>query len=192
MKYLGSKELETENLLLRPTKEEDLKPIWSILCDKKVSKHYLVGKFNYDWEKEKIWQYKKLASAANKNVFQWSIILKKENKCIGQITCQNSYDENENIKNDNIRDVGWFLDSNYHGMGYGYEAAKKMIDYMFKEVEIDKIETCAAIDNIASWRIMEKLGFKRIDKIKMIKYTMLEKETKCYCYEITRDRYLNN
>ena len=56
MKYLGSKVLETDRLILRPTKEEDLKIIWTILCDKKVAEHYLVGKFNYDWEKEKVWQ----------------------------------------------------------------------------------------------------------------------------------------
>ena len=84
MKYLGSKVLETDRLLLRPTKEEDLKVIWGILCDKKVAEHYLVGKFNYDWEKEKVWQYKKLEKANNEDVFQWSIILKSENKCIGQ------------------------------------------------------------------------------------------------------------
>ena len=28
MKYIGSKVLESENLILRPTKEEDLKVIW--------------------------------------------------------------------------------------------------------------------------------------------------------------------
>lgn len=51
MKYLGSKVLETDRLILRPTKEEDLKIIWTILCDEKVAEHYPVGKFNYDWEK---------------------------------------------------------------------------------------------------------------------------------------------
>lgn len=38
MKYLGSRVLETDRLLLRPTKEEDLKVIWGILCDKRVAK----------------------------------------------------------------------------------------------------------------------------------------------------------
>ena len=71
MKYLGSRVLETDRLLLRPTKEEDLKIIWTILCDEKVAEHYLVGKFNYDWEKEKVWQYKKLEKATNEDVFQW-------------------------------------------------------------------------------------------------------------------------
>ena len=146
---------------------------------------------DYDWEKEKVWQYKKLEKANNEDVFQWSIILKSENKCIGQASCQKSYDEFGNENSDNIRDVGWFLDFNYHGMGYGSEAARAMIDYMFKEVQIDKIETCAATDNLASWKIMEKLGFHRTNKIKKVKYTILTEEVDCYCYEITREEYLN-
>ena len=176
MKYLGSKVLETDRLLLRPTKEEDLKVIWGILCDKKVAEHYLVGK---------------LEKANNEDVFQWSIILKSENKCIGQASCQKSHDEFGNENSDNIRDVGWFLDSNYHRMGYGSEVAKAVLDYMFKEVRIDKIETCVATDNIASWRVIEKLGFHRTGKIKKVKYTILTEEVDCYCYEITREEYLN-
>ena len=86
------------------------------------------------------------------------------------------YDEFGNENSDNIRDVGWFLDFNYHGIGYGSEAARAMIDYMFKEVQIDKIETCAATDNLASWKIMEKLGFHRTNKIKKVKYTILTEE----------------
>ena len=101
------------------------------------------------------------------------------------------YDEFGNENSDNIRDVGWFLDFNYHGMGYGSEAARAMIDYMFKEVQIDKIETCAVTDNLASWKIMEKLGFHRTNKIKKVKYTILTEEVDCYCYEITREEYLN-
>ena len=90
---------------------------------------------------------------------------------------------------DTIRDVGWFLDSRYHGMGFGTEAAKLVLDYMFYEVGINKIETCAAIENSASWKIMEKFGFCKLNKTKMVKYTIQTKETECYCYEITKDDY---
>ncbi len=190
MKYIGSKVLESENLILRPTKEEDLKVIWNILCDINVAKYYLVGKFNYDWELEKKWQYKKLEKALNKDVFQWSIILKTNNKCIGQVSCQNSYDEIGNKNDDAIRDIGWFLDSQYHGKGYGTEAAKLMLNYMFCEVGIKKIETCVAIENPASWKIVEKLGFNRLNKTRMVKYTIQTKETKVYCYEITKEEYI--
>lgn len=182
--YIGSKVLESKNLILRPTQEEDLKVIWKILGNREVSKYYLVGKYNYNWEEEKKWQYKKLSNALNKDVFQWSIVLKSQNKCIGQISCQNSYDENNVLKDDSIRDVGWFLDLEYHRMGFGTEAGRLMLDYMFNEVNISKIETCAAIDNSASWKLMEKLGFTRTNKIKKVKYTMLDDKVDCYCYEL--------
>lgn len=82
MKYIGSKVLESKRLILRPTKEEDLKVLWNILKNKEVSKYYLVGKINNNWEDEKKWQYKKLEKANNKDVFQWSIVLKSEDCCI--------------------------------------------------------------------------------------------------------------
>ena len=80
MKYLGSKRLEFDELILRSTLESDLKVLWEILCNRDVSKYYLVGKFNLNWEDEKKWQYKKLEHANDNDVFIWSIILKGENK----------------------------------------------------------------------------------------------------------------
>lgn len=192
MKYIGSRVLESKKLILRPTKEEDLKVLWNILKNKEVSKYYLVGKINNNWEDETKWQYKKLEKANDKDVFQWSIVLKPENCCIGQVSCQKSCDDLGNTNPDNIRDVGWFLDLKYHGKGLGSEAARLMIDYMFNEVCIDKIETSAAIENPASWKIMERIGFIRTNKIKKVKYTFIPEEVDCYCYEISRKNYLIN
>lgn len=193
MNYLGSKQIETENLILRPTREQDLKVLWNILCDIDVSKYYLTCKINFGWEKEKPWQYKKLERSNNRDVFQWSIILKSKNECIGQISCQNSFDTDGNKRDDSIRDVGWFLDSRYQSMGFGTESAKAMLNYMFNEVEIDKIITSVAVDNPASWKLMEKLGFIRnLQKTHKIKYTFLDNVVDCYSYTITRDEYLNN
>lgn len=186
MKYIGSKVLETDNLILRPTQEADLKVLWKILLDEDVSRYYLTSKINSDWEKERKWQYKKLSHALDNDVFQWSIVLKSEDKCIGQVSCQKI----EGNDDDSIRDVGWFLDSRFHGRGFGSEAAKMMMDYMFNEVGIRKIETSAAIVNSPSWKIMERLGFHRTGEIKKCKYTILPEPVDCYCYEITKEEYI--
>ena len=93
MKYIGSKILETDNLILRPTQEKDLKILWEILLDENVSRYYLTSKINSDWEEEKKWQYKKLSHALDKDVFQWSIVLRPENRCIGQVSCLEDYGE---------------------------------------------------------------------------------------------------
>ena len=186
MKYIGSKVLETDNLILRPTQEKDLKILWEILLDENVSRYYLTSKINSDWEEEKKWQYKKLNHALDKDIFQWSVVLKSENRCIGQVSCQKIEGNND----DSVRDVGWFLDPRFQGHGYGSEAAKKMLDYMFNDVEIRKIETSAATANASSWKIMEKLGFHRTGEIKKCKYTMLPEPVDCYCYEITSEEYM--
>ena len=66
-----------------------------------------------------------------------------------------------------------------------------MIDYMFTEVDVNEIRTGAAIINSASWKIMEKLGFTRQDKTKMIQYTFLDEPVEDYSYIMTKEQWLS-
>ena len=184
MKLLGSKTLETERLILRKTEESDLKKLWEILLDRDISKYYLTCKINDNWEDEKKWQYKKLERANNLDVFCWTILRKDNNEVIGQITVQDGYTEDKSI-----RDVGWFVSKNNQRKGYAYEAAYKVLNYMFNEVEINKIETSAAIINEASWKLMEKLGFKRLETTHKNKYYFIEEELDSYEYELTKEEF---
>lgn len=192
MNYIGSKTIKTERLILRSTEESDLKPLWQILCDKEVSKYYLTSKINYDWEKEIPWQMKKLKHAKDNDVFNWSIIKKDANKCIGQISLQERNTEDKNITSKDIRGIGWFIEPKEQRKGYAYEATNAILKYMFNEVEIKEIQTGAAIDNPASWKLMEKLGFKReSDKKYKVKYTLIDDLVDCYVYKLTKEEYHN-
>jgi len=183
MNYLGSKTLETERLILHKTEEKDLKEIWNILLLEEVSKYYLTSKINEDWEQEKKWQYKKLERANEPDTFIWTIERKEDNAVMGQISFHET-DENE------IKDIGWFLDPIYQKKGYAYEAAMEVLKYIFLEVEIKSIKTCASINNPNSWKLMERLGFKKLNSTKMVKYTLLEKKEKCYEYELNKNDFL--
>ncbi len=166
MNFIGSKKLETERLILRATEETDLKTLWKILSIPEVNKYYLTCKLSDDWEKEKKWQYKKLEKANDLDVFQWSIILKEKNECIGQISIQ------ENGEDLSIRDIGWFINPIYQQKGFAFETASKVIEYMFEKVKINAIETSSAVCNPASFKLMEKLGFnKRSEETHMNSYT---------------------
>lgn len=186
MKLLWSKSLETERLLLRKTEEKDLKKLWEILCIEDVSRYYLTTKINYNWEDEKKWQYKKLAEAENPDIFRWTIELKDTNEVIGQIdiTEKSGFDDKE------IRDIGWFIDPKFQKKWYAYEAAAEILRYMFLEVGIKSIKTSAAIANPGSWKLMEKLWFKRLDGTKFNKYTLLEDEVEAYKFELTREDFV--
>lgn len=51
-------------------------------------------------------------------------------------------------------------DKAYWGKGYAYEAWKFLIDYSFSRLGLRKITAGAVVDNIASIKLQEKLGFK--------------------------------
>lgn len=64
-----------------------------------------------------------------------------------------------------------------------------MIDYMFKEVEINKISSSAVKDNIAC-KIFEKLGFIKVGEItKESPYTFYDGILTFSKYELTREDY---
>ena len=185
MKFLGSKTLETKRLLLHKTEEKDLKVLWQILLNKDISKYYLTSKINNSWEEEEKWQYKKLERASDNDVFTWTIELKDTHEVIGQISVQESTSSRKDI-----RDIGWFIDTQYQRKGYAYEAALEVLKYMFLEVEIKEINTSSAIVNDASWKLMEKLGFKRQKTTHMEKYTFLDNPIEVYEYIGTKKDFL--
>ena len=114
-----------------------------------------------DWNKQEEYYKEDMKHANDLDVFRWSVFLKETGECIGRVTCHEAHDEDDNINDPEIRGVGWYIDPKFHGKGYGTEAARAMIDFMFNEVGIKEIRTGAAIDNPASWKRMERIGFEK-------------------------------
>lgn len=153
----------------------------------KVNKYYLtvptfLREKLKDWNKQKEYYKEEMNHANDVDVYKWSMFLKDTGECIGRVTCQES-----DVSDPAIRDVGWYIHPKYQGVGYGTEAAKAMIEYMFNEVGINEIRTGAAVINSASWRIMEKLGFVRTDNTKMVQYTYLDEPVEVYQYLLTKE-----
>lgn len=196
MKYLGSKTIESERLILKAQTMQEQKKLWKILMIPEVNKYFLVvpAKFREklkDWNTQRKFYEENIKHANDDNVFQWSIFLKSTGECIGRISCHEAHEEDENLDNPAIRGVGWIISPQHQNQGYGTEAAKTMLDFMFLNCEIEEIITSAAICNPASWKIMERLGFVRQEQTKMVQYTFLDELTEDYIYKITRKEYLS-
>ena len=163
----------------------------------KVNRYYLTipKKYAanlYDWDKQQVFYEQDMKHANDLTTFKWSVFIKDTNECIGRVSCHEAHTEDEKIIDPNIRGVGWFINPKYQGCGYGREAANAMMKYMFEECEIAGIKTGAAVNNPASWSIMEKFGFIREKEIKMIDYTFVAEPVCGYQYYLTRDMYLEN
>ena len=57
--------------------------------------------------------------------------------------------------------VGYKLDKNCQSRGYMHEAMTRVIDFLFHEMNLHRIEICIVPRNIRSVNVAEKLGFKR-------------------------------
>ena len=216
MNDIEIKTIETDRLILKVPTMKEQKELWSILKDEKVNRFYfptpdrIFNKNNLskentndliearkifldqlnDWERQEPFYEKKIISIHNgddSNKFTWSIFL-KNGEVIGQMTVQPSDFSEDNPA---IRDVGWFINPMHHRKGYASEAAKAILDFMFNEVEIDKIITSAADINVGSWKIMEKLGFEFTKNKPSTYLDESNKPVECRCYEITREKYIN-
>ena len=84
--------------------------------------------------------------------FDWVVELKSTHEPIGDIEAVNV------SKKDNLVEMGDCYGSSYWNKGYATEALKAFIDYMFSEVEVDKVIACHISTNPASGRVMEKAG----------------------------------
>ena len=58
-------------------------------------------------------------------------------------------------------EIGWALDPAYQGRGLALEAARRLMALCFDDLGIHRVTATCFADNVASWRLMEKLGMRR-------------------------------
>lgn len=55
-------------------------------------------------------------------------------------------------------EIGWRLATGFQGRGYASEGARAALAFGFEQVGLDQIVSFTVPANVASWRVMEKLG----------------------------------
>ena len=60
--------------------------------------------------------------------------------------------------------IGYVFNSHYHGQGYATEACQAMLNQAFDRMEARKVISGTAAANRASCRLLERLGFRKIDE----------------------------
>jgi RimJ/RimL family protein N-acetyltransferase len=86
-------------------------------------------------------------------VFELAIERKEDGKVIGLLGL---------IRQEHRQgEMGWALGVEYRGRGYATEAARALMDYGFNSLGLHRLHADTSTDNLASWRMMERLGMRR-------------------------------
>jgi RimJ/RimL family protein N-acetyltransferase len=85
---------------------------------------------------------------------------------------------------DGATEVGYGMAKKFWRMGIGLECARAWLEYGFTKAGLERIVALAYPENVASWRIMEKLGM-HFEKIKN------HHGVDCKLYAITKEEFLS-
>lgn len=146
--------LETPRLLLRQFTEEDASMILELNSDPEVVKYIHEPTLKTEEQAKKIIIDIILPQYKN-NLGRWAIHTKKGNEFIGW--CGLKY----RPEPDEI-DLGYRLLQKAWGRGYATEAAKHTLGHGFKNLNLQLITARAHIENLASIRVLEKIGMNFI------------------------------
>ena len=142
--------LETERLLLRRWRPEDREPFAAINADAAVTRHLggtpltrdesdtLVDRIDAHWDE---WGYGLCAV---------------EPKATGAMVGFIGLGHHRALPMD--VEIGWRLASDVWGEGLATEGATAARDWAFGPLAIDRLVSITIPENVASWRVMEKLG----------------------------------
>ena len=143
--------LQTKRLLLRPLCAEDTEDmyryarradvteylLWAPHPSKKYTKDYLTYlESRYDMG----------------DFFDWAVVERESGRMIG--TCGFT---NIDAPND-VGEIGYVLNPEYHGKGYATEAASEVLRFGFERLGLHRIEARFMEGNASSLHVMEKLG----------------------------------
>lgn len=169
--------IETERLLLREIRHDDAKALFRL--DSNPNVHLYLGKDPVKTIDECYNIIEKIRGQYESNgIGRFAVIVKETNENIGWAGLKFITEpENRHV---NFYDIGYRLQEEHWRKGYAYEAAKAWRDYAFKEMKLDKIYASAHIENVASNKILQKLGME-------LKGDFEYDDLPCHWYELKND-----
>lgn len=168
-----------KHIYLRPVKKDDALAIHLYAGNPEVTRYMLWGPNDYEDTVSYVELSLKEQNRIPRRVYRFAIILKHTDDLIGMIDLT--------LESDKIGEMGYVLNQSHWGKGYGTEAAKLMVNYGFKTLGLHKIICTCDTRNIGSYRIMEKVGYRRVGTYKRFNANSNE-DIMGYFYELHNEK----
>ena len=144
------REIETARLYLRQFTPEDLDDLYRIYSDPEIMK-YLTGVRTREATETAI--HTMLKRWEENNFGMWALVHKRDRKMIGR--CGLGF-----LDNTPEVELGYALDKVYWNQGLATEASFASLNYGFQILKLERIVAIARPENIASQRVIQKVGMK--------------------------------
>ena len=166
--------IESERLILREYREEDLFDLMKIISDRETMKHF---KKPYDEKGARRWIEWSLEHCRTHGFGFWAVILKESGELIGNcgLTLQS-------IDGESLPEIGYHINKNYWRRGYATESAVAVRDWAFENTHYDTLYSYMTVENIPSRKVALANGMSFVKE-----FTDEDGERLCV-YAITRKK----
>jgi RimJ/RimL family protein N-acetyltransferase len=148
--------LTTERLLLRPFSDDDADALYAMYRPPDVSRYLYSEPRTRDEIPELLERAKQLiAIDDDHDGLRLAAVLKGSGALVGDISLWRVSREHQQ------GEVGYVIASEHRGHGYGTEAVRRMLRLGFEEVGFHRIVGRLDARNVASARVLERLGMRR-------------------------------
>ncbi len=147
---------QTARLTLRNFIDSDLEPFLAYRNDAEVAK-YQGWEFPYPRERAEdfISSMRERSAPKQGGWIQFAVALKSTDELIGDLGCY--------VKKEDVRQavIGFTIAAKHWRKGYAVEIIPCLLEYLFEDMNMHRVTADCDAENIASYRTLEKLGFRR-------------------------------
>ena len=144
--------IETERLLLRKCTTDDVDEVFNIYSNE--SDEYCYTHIPHPYMRKDAIEFieRSIKVVEEGKELRLLIVDKETDKILGELVGKHLDDENDCVE------VGYSLGKDSRNKGIITEAARVLIDYLFKSCGINRVQLLCSTENIASQKVMQKLG----------------------------------
>jgi len=171
--------IETERLVLRPSRAEDAEAIYQTYAADEEVTRYLVWRPHRSIEETHEFMRGAVETWADRSHFNWAVTVKPDDRLRGMIALRV-----EGFK----ADAGYVLGREFWGRGYMTEALRAVIAFGLSLPGVYRVWALCDVENLASARVMEKAGmsFEGVLRRNVIHPNLGDEPRDARCYAAVR------
>lgn len=147
--------LQTNRLIIRAFKSEDLRPLTSLMTDadtmrytgfKKPQTVERVEELLFKWRHE-----------GKQKMGVWAVSTRDKDEFIGWVMLKPTINKTP--------ELGYMIHRSHWGKGYASEAASGLLEYASNALSLSNVIAVTSANNIASMRVLEKAGMRKMTDV---------------------------
>lgn len=152
LNHKGTQPIETERILLRRFKLSDAEYMFNNWANDREIYRFFTRSPHSDLSQTEQIINEWVNAYSNDDCYNWAIELKEIGEIVGQISVVHLSEKYS------LCEVGFTVGRSFWSKGIGTEALKAVINYLLKEIGINRIEGKHNVLNFPSGKVMEKSG----------------------------------